>query len=162
GLLTVLATDGGLTESVQKRIPILLKNVKVDLFPEGGDLVEGLPGRVYLAAANSMGKPADVAGRVVDDRGEKIAEFTSLHDGMARFEITPQAGRSYRVEITQPAGIAQTWVLPSARPSGCVLRALDDAIAATCTDARTVIVEASLREKRIGGGAVALAAGVPA
>src|SRR5262249_37550406 len=97
GLLTVLATDGGLTESVQKRIPILLKNVKVDLSPEGGDLVEGLPGRVYLAAANSMGKPADVAGRVVDDRGEKIAEFTSLHDGMARFEITPQAGRSYRV-----------------------------------------------------------------
>jgi hypothetical protein len=165
GLLTVLASDGGVTESVQKRIPILLKTLQVSLFPEGGDLVEGLPGRVYLAAENTLGKPADVAGRVVDDRGEPVATFTSVHDGMARFDITPQAGRSYRVEITRPAGIAQTFVLPAAKASGCVLRALDEGaldVAAVCSDARTVVLEATLREQRIAGGALTVEAGKPA
>src|SRR5262249_58045428 len=115
---------------------------------------------------NSLGRPADVTGRVVDDRGELVAGFSSVHDGMARFEVTPQAGRSYRVEISQPAGIAQTWVLPSAKPAGCVLRALDDSpdaldVAAVCTEARTLLVEASLREKRIAGGSIAVEPGRP-
>jgi hypothetical protein len=162
GLLTVLVPDGGVTESIQKRIPILLKTVDVALYPEGGDLVEGLPGRVYLAATNSLGKPADVEGRVVDDRGDAVASFTSLHDGMARFDLTPAAGRAYRVEITRPAGIARTFELPSAKQAGCVRRAVDDVdgqraavdVAAWCTEAQTLTVEAVLREKRIASAAV--------
>src|SRR5262249_1631948 len=70
------------------------------------------------------------------------------------------------VEITQPAGIAQTWVLPAAKREGCALRALGDApdaldVAAVCTEARTLLVEATLREKRIAGGSFAVEAGHP-
>jgi hypothetical protein len=153
----VLTPDGGITESVQKRIPILLKSLDVAMFPEGGDLIEGLPGRVYLSAKNSLGKPADVEGRVVDDRGAEIASFKSLHDGMARFDVTPAAGRAYRVEITRPAGIARTFEIPAAKRSGCVLRTLDGSegeleLAAWCSEAQTLIVEAVLRERRIAGG----------
>jgi hypothetical protein len=170
GLLTVLAPDGGVTESIQKRIPILLHSVDVSLFPEGGDLIEGLPGRVYLAAKNTLGKPADVAGRVVDDRGAEIATFRSLHDGMARFELLPAAGRSYRVEITEPAGIAQTFTVPTAKPAGCVLRSLDDGsgaqaaleLAAVCSDKRTLTALATLRERRVAGGALEVEARQPA
>ena len=36
GLLTILADDGGVTESIQKRIPIVLGRFDVALFPEGG------------------------------------------------------------------------------------------------------------------------------
>ncbi len=164
GLLTVLVADGGVTESIQKRIPIILRALDVAFFPEGGDLVEGLPGRVYLAAKNSLGKPADVEGKVVDDRGDTVATFTSVRDGMARFELTPGAGRAYRVEITRPAGIAKTFELPAARRGGCVLRATDGPgleLAAWCTEAQTLTVEAALRERRIASAAVELAARAP-
>ena len=125
GLLTVMAEDGGVTESIQKRIPIVLKTLAIGVFPEGGDLVAGVPGRVYFMAKTMIGKPADVEGRVVDDRGVEVATLRSLHDGMGRFELTPDPARRYRVEITRPVGIVTKVDLPAARPDGCVLRAVD-------------------------------------
>jgi hypothetical protein len=169
GLLTLLVDDGGVTESMQKRIPILVKQMSVELFPEGGELVSGLPGRVYFQAKNPLGKPADIDGRVVDDQGRQVATFTSLHNGMGRFELTPEAGRSYQVEITRPAGIEHKVALPPARAEGCALMAVDD-LADTrddiragvwCTKGRSVIATAVLREKRLGDIAAEVQPGKP-
>ncbi|HET9622346.1 MAG TPA: MG2 domain-containing protein [Kofleriaceae bacterium] len=167
GLLTILASDGGVTESIQKRIPIVMKTMQVELFPEGGDLVEGLPGRVYVAAQTPLGKPADVSGRVVDEHGAVVGEFTTIHDGLGKFELQPQTDHSYHVEITRPTGIAQTFALPAAKPAGCVLRSVAASrpdvvrVAALCTTARTLEVEAVLREARVASGALQVAAGAP-
>ncbi len=168
GLLTILADDGGVTESIQKRIPILVSALQLQMFPEGGDLVDSLPGRVYFLARNPLGKPADVEGRVVDDRGQAVGELRSIHDGMGRFDLQPATDRSYHVEITRPAGIAQKFDVPAARPGGCVLRAVPAVspaalrVAATCTTSRSLIVEAVLRETRLAAGAAEVAAGTPA
>lgn len=167
GLLTVLADDGGVTESIQKRIPIVTKSLAVGLFPEGGDLVEGVPGRVYFAAKTPLGKPADVEGRVVDDRGAVVADLRSIRDGLGRFELTPAPGRTYAVQITKPAGITSRFTVPAAKPSGCSLRAVDGAapdkvrVAAICDTGRELIVEAVLREQRVAGGAVQVEAKKP-
>jgi hypothetical protein len=169
GLLTLLVEDGGVTESIQKRIPILVKQMSVELYPEGGDLVRGLPGRVYFLAKNPLGKPADVDGRVVDDQGREVATFSSLHNGMGRFEIMPQAGKSYQVQITRPAGIEQQVSVPAARDAGCSLMAIDDAegkrddvrAAVWCTEDRTVAATAVLREKRLGDVSAKVSAGKP-
>ncbi|HEX8110044.1 MAG TPA: MG2 domain-containing protein, partial [Kofleriaceae bacterium] len=168
GLLTILADDGGVTESIQKRIPILVSSLQLQMFPEGGDLVDGLPGRVYFLAKNPLGKPADVEGRVVDDRGQVVGELRSIHDGLGRFDLQPATDRSYHLEITRPAGIAQKFDVPAAKPGGCVLRSVParsaDAIrvAATCTTSRSLIVEAVLRETRLAAGAADVTAGAPA
>ena len=168
GLLTILVEDGGITESIQKRIPIVMKTLSLAVFPEGGDLVEGVPGRVYFMARTPIGKPADVDGTVVDDRGGVAAEFTSIHDGMGRFELTPEPGRRYRVEITRPAGIVTQVEVPAARPDGCVLRGIAPGgadrlrIAAICKTARRLLIEATLRDNRLAGGALDVQAGAPA
>ncbi|HEY0993334.1 MAG TPA: hypothetical protein VGD80_40055, partial [Kofleriaceae bacterium] len=162
GLLTVLVDDGGVTESVQKRIPITLKDLQLSLYPEGGDLVAGLPGRVYFAARNPLDKPADIEGRVVDDRGQPVALLRSYHDGMGRFELYPEAGQRYRVEITRPAGIARTFELPAARAAGCAMQSLDDyasarpdlRLALWCTRSQRLAVVAVLRDRRVGTGVV--------
>jgi hypothetical protein len=174
GLLTILADDGGMVESIQKRIPIVLKSVAFEMFPEGGELVQGLPGRVYFGAKNTIGKPADVSGRVVDDQGRVVSAFTSVHDGMGRFELTPQAGRSYHVELDRPAGITQKFALPAIKAEGCTIESLDQArtamaggkdrdlrVAAWCTSPRVVIAEAALRERRLGSAAYEIAPGKP-
>ena len=137
GLLTILVEDGGVTESIQKRIPIVMKTLQFAVFPEGGDLVDNVPGRVYFMAKTTIGKPADVQGRVLDDRGQVVAELTSLHDGMGRFELTPQPDRKYRIEITKPAGITAKFDVPTAKPGGCVVRSVDQANPATLGSRRS-------------------------
>jgi hypothetical protein len=167
GLLTILAEDGGVTESIQKRIPIVMSTMQLQLFPEGGELVDGLPGRVYFSARDMIGKPADIDGKVVDDRGQVVGELSSIHDGLGRFDLTPGTDRSYHVEITRPAGITQKFDVPAARSGGCVLRSVGDRapdvmrVAATCTTARSLLVEAVLRETRLTAGAVDVEAGTP-
>ena len=168
-LLTILADDAGFTESIQKRVPIVLSSLRVSLFPEGGDLVAGVPGRVYVAAENLIGKPADIEAVVVDDQGRQVTSFTSVRDGMGRFELTPQRGRSYKVAIVRPAGISQTFDVPAAAEAGCALTTIDDFaskvdtldVAATCREAQTVYAVASLRGKRVASAAIEVAAGKP-
>jgi hypothetical protein len=168
GLLTILVEDGGITESIQKRIPIVMKTLQLAVFPEGGDLVEGVASRVYFMARTMIGKPADIDGAVVDDRGQVVAALSSIHDGMGRFELQPAAGRRYHVEITRPANIVTRVDVPAARPDGCVLRSIDQRsadtlrIAAICKTKRTLQIEATLRESLVSGGAFEVEAGAPA
>ncbi len=169
GLLTVLIEDGGITESIQKRIPITVDKLQFAMFPEGGDLVAGLPGRVYFSAKNLMDKPADVDGRVVDDLGQTVARFRSHYNGMGRFEIVARAGRSYRAEITRPVGITSTFDLPKVAAAGCSMQALDDfdskdkdlRVAVWCSTPAKVVATAVLRDRRLATRSVAVAAGAP-
>lgn len=167
GLLTLLVDDGGVTESIQRRIPIVMKKLQFAVFPEGGELVDNIPGRVYFMAKTLIGKPADVEGKVVDDRGQTVAEWRSIHDGMGRFELTPLPDRKYHVEITKPAGIAQKIAIPAAQAGGCVIRSVDQRtidtlrVGAICNTARRLVVEAVVRERRLASGAFDVAAGEP-
>jgi len=67
GTLAFVIEDGGIVETASKTIPILLQTVDLQMYPEGGDLVAGLPARVYFEARTPAKKPADIAGVVVDD-----------------------------------------------------------------------------------------------
>ena len=164
-MLTVLVDDGGVTESISRRVPILLNKVDLGLFPEGGELVTGLPGRVYLRATTPLGEPADVAGRVIDQDGRQVSTFRTLLDGLGRFELTPRDGERYHVVIDEPVGIAGTFALPEARSEGCTLRVYDDpaslepAVRAgvRCTDAQEVTVAAVVREQALDAATVAVA-----
>lgn len=162
GLLTVLVEDAGVTESISKRVPIILKKVELSFFPEGGQLVAGLPARVYFEAKNTLGKPADVEGRIVDDHGNSVAKFSTYHHGLGRLELHASTGRKYHAVIDRPAGVTEKYPLPIAQEQGCTLRSYDDldgelgAIRAgvRCTEARKVVVAAVLRETVLDAAAI--------
>ncbi|MEL6545102.1 MAG: alpha-2-macroglobulin family protein, partial [Myxococcota bacterium] len=126
GLLTIMVEDGGVTESISKRIPIVLKKIQMGFFPEGGTLVEGVESRLYFEAKNSVGKPADVSGKIVDDLGNAVAEFSTYHKGVGRLTFQPASGRRYSAKLTQPAGVSESYALPIPEQEGCVLRTYDD------------------------------------
>jgi len=166
GLLTVLVEDGGVTESLQKRIPITLKNISVEMYPEGGDLVAGLPGRIYFAAKNSMGKAADISGHIEDSQGKRITDFRSFHGGLGRYEFTPKAGESYFAIVDRPSDIKGRYLVPTAKEEGCSLQALDNyegseeiKVGVWCTQSQTLISSAVLREKRLGDYSFAIESG---
>ncbi len=118
GVLTITVLHEGLTESVARAVPIVLNRIRLDLLPEGGDLVAGLAGRVAVRATNEHGEPADVAGTVFDDRDQRVTSFKSVHDGLAAFDLTPAPGRSYYVRLTEPVASETRHAVPDALPGG--------------------------------------------
>ncbi|MDJ1467582.1 MG2 domain-containing protein [Xanthocytophaga flava] len=120
GLLNITILYEGNTESISRSIPIVLNKIALQFFPEGGDLVAGIPSRVAFKAINEFGKPADIEGYVTDETGKKLQSFKSFHQGMGAFALTPSQDQQYIVHITQPA-ISQTYALPAALPKGYVL-----------------------------------------
>ncbi len=97
GLLNVMIDYEGTTESISRSIPIVLDNVSMQLFPEGGYLLHGMKNRVAFTALNEFGKPADVSGTLKDDAGKTIAKIESYHQGMGAFEFTPAKGKEYHI-----------------------------------------------------------------
>ncbi|MDX9720268.1 MAG: MG2 domain-containing protein [Myxococcota bacterium] len=155
GLLTVLINDAGVVESIQKRIPITPDQLLLQLFPEGGELVQGLPSRVYYSAKTPLGKEAEITLRVVDDAGTVLSESKTFYGGMGRFELTPKADRRYWVEVVEPAPregqSAQRVALPDAAQQGCVLQSKDASqddelhLWLACSEQQEVYVAATLR-----------------
>jgi hypothetical protein len=130
GSLAFVIEDGGVVETASKTIPILLQTVDLSMYPEGGDLVAGVPNRVYLEAFTPAKKPADLAGVITDGKGAEVAAFATAHEGRGRFSFTPAKGESYTLRINQPAGIKTTYPLPAVKDSGIALQSADDVIAA--------------------------------
>jgi hypothetical protein len=123
--LTLKVTEGGLTESISRGIPILLSKMNVDFFPEGGDLVAGLQSRVYFAARKPNGKPAKLEGVILDNGGAEIASVASYHHGMGSFIFTPAAGKTYQLKVTRPSTVTRSYQLPGAKAAGLVMEMLD-------------------------------------
>ncbi|HLL55563.1 MAG TPA: MG2 domain-containing protein, partial [Myxococcaceae bacterium] len=127
GAVAFAIEDGGVVETAAKTLPILLQTLDLALFPEGGDLVAGLPARVYFEARTPAKKPADLAGVVVNRaNGQVVAKFRSEHEGRGRFELTPEAGVAYELRVTEPTGIKARFPLPEAKARGAVLRGTKD------------------------------------
>lgn len=134
GSLSVQFTDGGNRETLSKPIPIALKKLNVEFFAEGGDLVAGVPNRVYFQAHSTLGKPVDIRGRIVDEAGRVVAEAETLTDelepginqGMGRFDFTPEFGQKYKLEIDRPIGAEGEYKLPVVQADGVSLRALSE------------------------------------
>ncbi|MBX3466554.1 MAG: A-macroglobulin complement component [Planctomycetes bacterium] len=128
--LACVIQDGGVQETAARTIPLLLAAaLKVELCAESGDLVAGLPGRVYLEARTLTGDPADLRGRVVDDQGATAAQVATEHEGRGRFELVPAPGRRYRLIVEEPRGVSETFPLPDVRRAGWTLSTPDDVLA---------------------------------
>ncbi|MBI4930922.1 MAG: hypothetical protein HY841_09185 [Bacteroidetes bacterium] len=121
GLLNIMIDYQGQTESISRSIPIVLGKINFSLFPEGGDLIRGIESKVAFRALNEFGKPADVEGIVLNSKGKKVADFSSFHNGMGAFEITPALGEKYTAKITSPVGITEQYELPEPLIRGYVL-----------------------------------------
>ena len=129
---------GGAVETITRPLPIVLKKLNVEFYPEGGDLAADLPNRVYFQVRTPLGKPADLKGRLLEDGTPLAVEVETLHDdqepgvnqGMGRFEFTPRSGKKYELQIDSPAGVADHVALPEVKDDRVVLSVADGAAAA--------------------------------
>jgi alpha-2-macroglobulin-like protein len=81
GSLTVIFDGGDGPDSLLRPIPIVAKKLQVDFYPEGGELVAGVPNRVYFQVHTLLGKAAELTGRLVDNDGKVVVEkIQTLND----------------------------------------------------------------------------------
>ncbi|MGI4864494.1 MAG: TonB-dependent receptor plug domain-containing protein [Janthinobacterium lividum] len=100
--------------------------VDVQLFPEGGTLVAGLPSVVAFKAQAVTGRGLAISGQVLDGQNKPVgAAFKSQHLGMGHFSFTPVAGQQYHARVTLPGGGTADYPLPAAQPSGYALHVVD-------------------------------------
>lgn len=111
GLLQILIPYQGQRESISRAIPIVLNDIDIQFFPEGGDAIVGINQRIAFKAINEFGKPADIEGVIENSQGEIVQSFSSFHQGMGAFELTPEKEELYCAKITQPAGIQEVYPL---------------------------------------------------
>jgi hypothetical protein len=129
GRVMITCNDGATTETIYRTLPIAVRDLQVDCYPEGGDLIVGVPNRVYFQARTLANRPAELEGRIVDDRGVEVARIQTVSDanepginqGLGSFTFTPQPKRRYTLRIDSPIGIARTVALPMAKDRGVVL-----------------------------------------
>ncbi len=126
GVIAMIIEDGGTVETATKTIPILLQTLDLAIYPEGGDLIAGLPNRVYVEGRTPARKPADMAGIVVNAAGREVATFHTEHEGRGRFSFVPAKGEAYSLRITEPAGIKTVFALPAVKASGVVISSTSD------------------------------------
>ena len=92
---------------------------RFDLFPEGGDLVDGVTSVVAFKASYGGGFPEDVSGKVLED-GKVIGRFESFHDGMGQFVVTPWSGKKYEVLLDD----GRAFPFPEIKRDGLSLRVM--------------------------------------
>jgi len=69
--------------------------VRLEFFPEGGNLVEEHNNIIAFKASLPDGLPASVTARLMDSNGSFINTLVTIHDGMGLFELKPQHGHTY-------------------------------------------------------------------
>ncbi len=87
-------------------------------FPEGGNWVTGIPGKMAYKAINTDGTPANVEGTLWED-STLLQKFKSIHAGMGSFGYTPIAGKKYGIRLSGQDTLIR---LPEAQPQGITLQ----------------------------------------
>lgn len=91
-------------------------SLSVTFHPEGGYLIPGRECKMAFKALQSDGLSAEVTGQIIDEAGKKIADFSSVHNGMGAVCFTPEAGHSYKAVVN-----GQDFLLPTAKSEATVV-----------------------------------------
>jgi hypothetical protein len=118
----------------------------LQFFPEGGDLVEGLPSRVAFKATDEHGIPVAVKGDIVDASGKKVLSFSSIHDGMGMFTLP--GGAKYKA-VWKDHGQARETPLPTPKKEGFVLQADNNGIQVNLVVSRSLDTSSAYSEVTI-------------
>ncbi len=104
------------------QVPDSNRNFAISFFPEGGDLLEDVPGMVAFKAMYPNGLPADITGEIQDESGRQMVEFQTTHEGMGIFRMHPAKGKKYYAVCKSESGKLLKAELPVAKATGYALK----------------------------------------
>jgi len=103
--------------------PVEIINFDVTFYPEGGQLITGQTSNVAFKALSANGSSLDITGEVIDPKGDTVAVFMPVHDGMGEFFIRPLLNEHYQA-VCHYGNRTLRFDLPDARPDAVALQAI--------------------------------------
>jgi hypothetical protein len=97
------------------------KDTKIVFLPESGNLIADNDNIVAFKAINNLGLPEKINGVIINKKGDSIAFFRTVHDGMGRFQFSPKADQIYTAVWKDKIGIFHKTPLPTINPAGVIL-----------------------------------------
>lgn len=110
------------TASASFKLKQVVNDSDVQFFPEGGELLAGVPNQVGFKAIRSNGLGVDAKGAIIDNQGNEVTNFTSGFAGMGSFFISPETGKSYKAKMTFKDGTTKTFNLPEPKTTAIGLQ----------------------------------------
>ena len=101
-------------------IPALTSIPEIVFFPEGGNLVKGIPSLVAFRSTGTYGQPVSIKGDIIDHKGNRLQTVATSERGIGKFEYLPQNDTCY-LSITTPTGLSRKYPLPMARDNGFII-----------------------------------------
>lgn len=96
---------------------------RIEFFPEGGNFITGLSNSIAYKATGEDGLPVAVSGEVRKENGERIAEFSSYHDGMGFFDLLAEEKNKYYA-VLHDDPLTHKYYLPDQTTKGLVFRVI--------------------------------------
>ncbi|WP_332369023.1 hypothetical protein [Spirosoma telluris] len=125
-----------LQNDVSLRKDSVYQSIDVQVLPEGGRWMSGLPARLGVKIVQSNGQGLPIAGRIIDDSGAEVAHFKTNAQGMTSVAMEPKSQRTYYADVPYKAQ-SQPVPLPKPETEGLTLSA--DAISDTTRLSLTVL-----------------------
>lgn len=110
--------NGKALETFEQDIAVVPSRIAIDFFPEGGDLIAGVPNRVCYRVHSPRGEPVNPEGRVIVLSGSDVLFDSVPGEGTGSFTFTPRVGDTYVARITTPGGSTMEFADPFARQGG--------------------------------------------
>ncbi|MBL7856660.1 MAG: hypothetical protein JNM57_03150 [Cyclobacteriaceae bacterium] len=127
--ITIVNTFKGL--DVKPTSPV--SKIDVQFFPEGGNLVDGIPSKVAFKISTQQGIPFSTRGAIVNEHNDTLTTFTPLKFGIGNFTFTPSLERPVKALVKDENGIIRSFDLPTIYPQGYVMSLADQSDQLTIT-----------------------------
>ncbi len=109
------------SESAPKIMDRQTGEIDLQFFPEGGELIAGIPNEVAFKALDGNGYGIGIEGKIFDGEGKKILDFKDHNLGMGSFDFTPDASKRYFAKLNLKNGQILDIPLPQVREKGYTL-----------------------------------------
>ena len=118
----------------------------IHFFPEGGDMIIGIPSRVAFLANDQNGRPVKVKALIKNTSNALIDSFVSQHDGMGSFYLEPKINQTYTCFWKDELGETHTTPLPAALNSGIAVQIQPQQEKALVSIKRTTNISDNLKQ----------------
>lgn len=99
------STDPRKVVKVTRSIAIAPSRLEIDFYPEGGDLVAGLPQRVFFRVRTPAGETMAPDGAFTLRSSKGVIYQSKDGESLGSFTFTPDANEAYSVEIPTGSGV---------------------------------------------------------
>jgi hypothetical protein len=97
------------------------KKIKLQFFPESGNLLVGFANRIAFKATDESGKGVAVKGVIKNDKDEELTTFEDNFLGMGRFSLVQKEDEKYTAFIQNSDGTTTEFPLPKGQTKNAAM-----------------------------------------